>query len=107
MRVDERIVSVEKLERAGTVLVDAHSLYQLADELIERHVPAFGASILTERGGPRLANVIQNIVLYDRVVVDSLLFQVDSKISTAASSSLMSFEASTCAMMSGSGSAAS
>lgn len=83
MRVDERIVSVEKLERAGTVLVDAHSLYQLADELIERQVPAFGASILTEQGGPRLANVIQNIVLYDRVIVDSLLFQIDSKVSIA------------------------
>lgn len=83
MRIDERILPTEKLERSGTVLVDAHSLQTLARELVEPYVPVFNASAFTQYGGVTLANVIQNIVLYDRLVVDSLLFQVSSSVSTA------------------------
>lgn len=83
MKPDERITSVERLERAGSVLVDAHSLYALANVLLETSVPTFDDSVFVQTGGPTLANVIQNVVLYDRLVVDSLLFEVNSDVSRA------------------------
>jgi len=85
MITDARIISVEKLDRAKTVLVDAGSLSTLANVLTEPSVPTFDLLMLTERGGPTLANIIQNIVLYDTIIVDSLLFEetVGSDISTA------------------------
>jgi hypothetical protein len=41
--------------------------------------------VLTERGGPTLANIIQNIVLYNTIIVDALLFErkLYSDVSTA------------------------
>jgi len=81
--IDPRIMSVEKLDRAKTVLVDAGSLSTLAHVLIEPTIPTLDISLLTERGGPTLANIIQNIVLYDTITVDSLLFEIYSDVSTA------------------------
>jgi len=84
VQFDPRIVSEEKLDRAKTALVDTHSLYVLAKELKDGGVPTFDVSALAQSyGGRAFANVIQNIVLYDTIIVDSLLFQVHSDVSTA------------------------
>lgn len=65
------------------VLVDAHSLAALANVLTAPTPPAFDPRVLTGPGGPALANVIQNVVLYDTLLVDSLLFQTEANVQTA------------------------
>ncbi len=69
MKIDPRIMPVEKLDRTKTVLVDTHSLLVLARVLTDSSVPTFDLSVLTERGGPTLANIMQNIVLYDTIII--------------------------------------
>jgi hypothetical protein len=77
--VDDRIVSIEKLDRTRCVMVDAHSLATIAPELQTRETPTITARHLVETpGGPWLANIIQTIVLNETVVVDSVLFDLDT-----------------------------
>lgn len=83
MILDSRIISIERINRARTVLVDYHSLTILARELTDSTVPSFDLTDLIKGGGPTLANIIQNLVLYDNIIVDSLLFEAEPAVSTA------------------------
>jgi hypothetical protein len=84
MKTDPRILPAEDIDRARTVLVDAHSLAALVKDLTQPTVANFSLVELTsDYAGRKLANVIQSIVLYETLVVDSLLFQIYSDVHIA------------------------
>jgi len=83
MKTDSRIIPTEKIDVNRTVLVDAHSLKTIPKYLIDDNVPSFEISEFTEYGAPSLSNIIQNIILYDKIIVDSILFQINSDLSIA------------------------
>jgi hypothetical protein len=73
IKVDPRVIPAEKIDRSRTVLVDTHSL-SAGNRLLERaSVPAFDVSSFADDAGHALANIIQSLVLYDTIVVDSIL----------------------------------
>jgi hypothetical protein len=83
---DERIVSIERLDRARCVLMDAHSLASLdTNAFVDPVFPSrlgpreFAAYL----GGPWLAHIIQSLVLYETVLADSILFEVESTVTRA------------------------
>lgn len=83
IRVDSRIITAETLDKSRTVLVDAHSLSTAGPVLAEREVPRFHFSSFANDPGRALANVIQTIVLYETVVVDSTLLYSHSAVDVA------------------------
>ena len=83
IRVDSRIIPAEKLNKDHTVLVDAHSLSVACPILAERRVPGFEVSSFGNDLGRALANVIQTIVLYETIVVDSTLLYSHSAVEQA------------------------
>ena len=80
MPTDPRIIGVEELDRHRTVLTDAHSLSRL-------HMLTDPAHYYSNRTGviepPSFANLVQNLVLYDVIVVDSVLLDTDPGVARA------------------------
>jgi hypothetical protein len=77
MTFDDRLVSKEQIVRAKTVLTDMHSLaaFGTALALKDQNVPWQGPREIPLEDSYAVANVIQSIVLYDTVVVDSVLLE--------------------------------
>jgi len=77
MTFDERLVSKQQIDRAKTVLTDMHSLaaFDTALALKDQNVPWQDPREIPLEDSYAVANVIQSIVLYDTVVVDSVLLE--------------------------------
>jgi hypothetical protein len=73
IRIDQRVISAEKIDRSRTVLVDTHSLSAGNRLLSGADVPVFDISSFADDSGKALANIIQALVLYETIVVDSIL----------------------------------
>lgn len=80
MTFDERLVSKEQIDRTRTVLTDMHSLaaFGTAQALKHQNVSWQDLSEVAVSDRYAVANVIQSIVLYDTVVVDSVLLEGDA-----------------------------
>lgn len=72
MPVDPRIIGVGELDRHKSVLTDAHSLSRLI-ELTGSFPRNVSSDEFTRTGNLDLAYILQNLVLYDVMVVDSVL----------------------------------
>jgi hypothetical protein len=70
------IISLNDLNRTNSVLVDAHSLRGISRD-VDTRVPRNAQLDLTNPVGAKFANLIQNLVLYETLVVDSVLFEVE------------------------------
>jgi len=77
MNFDERLVSKEQVDRAKTVLTDMHSLaaFGTALALKDQNAPWQDPLTIPLEDRYAVANVIQSIVLYDTVIVDSVLLE--------------------------------
>lgn len=74
---DPRIVGIENVDRSKCVLSDAHSMSVIANVLSSDEIPNFSHEVFAnERGGDSLAHVIQSVVLYEHILVDSVLFDL-------------------------------
>lgn len=93
MKIDSIVIPHNKLDKTSSLLVDAHSLKALELILLyERNQYDFSNLIkspdqlyssgdyLTWNNMLALANVVQNMVLYDTIIVDSLLFQAEGAV---------------------------
>lgn len=83
MKVDNRLVHHDQIDRTKSVLVDMHSLYYLTKELYDQHTPTFDTSQLKTDGGIKISNTIQTLVLYENIYVDALLFEIPSEVHKA------------------------
>jgi hypothetical protein len=78
LKTDDRVVGIEYVDRARSALVDNHSLMWLDSDFED---PGFAVS-LTPRdlvlapAGPELAHVIQTFVLYETILIDSVLLEI-------------------------------
>lgn len=90
MKIDSIVIPQNNIDKTSSLLVDAHSLKALGLILLyERNQYDFSNLVkspnqLYSSGNHftwdnmlALANIIQNMVLYDTIIVDSLLFQAD------------------------------
>jgi hypothetical protein len=81
---DSRITALERLDRARCVLVDGHSLSALANLLESPEIPSITPrELVSTRGGPWMAHIIQTMVLYDTILFDSVLFELEPAVSKA------------------------
>jgi hypothetical protein len=70
IKADPRVISAENVDRTRTVLVDTHSISTANRLLKQTAAPNFDFSY---DEGKTLANFIQALVLYETIVVDSIL----------------------------------
>jgi hypothetical protein len=89
MPIDERVITQDKIDPTKSLLVDAHSLKALPftqdySSTLSTDESNLRAKIHNElEYGLALANIIQNIVLYDTVIADSLLLQTEPGVQEA------------------------
>ena len=83
MPTDNRVISQDKIDPTSSLLVDAHSLKALPFTQCYSSDLRIGEAVNQDKvhdeldHGLALASLIQNIVLYDTVVADSLLLQTE------------------------------
>jgi hypothetical protein len=91
MPVDPRIIGIEELDRHKSVLTDAHSLSRII-ELTNRFLRMSGDEFvrnsrisdpLVQSRILGVANIIQSLVLYDTLVVDSVLLDTEQDVAEA------------------------
>jgi hypothetical protein len=83
---DARLIPIEHVDRACSVLIDSHSLYALDIEAFETPAAAREMTprdLVLHPGGPWLSHVIQALVLHDVLLVDSACFETDSTVQRA------------------------
>jgi hypothetical protein len=83
IRVDPRVIPAENIDRSHTVLIDTHSLSAGNRLLMRADIPAFDISSFADDAGRALANLIQALVLYETIVVDSILVGPHSDVGLA------------------------
>ncbi|MGL4620822.1 MAG: hypothetical protein ACRCZS_17460 [Chroococcidiopsis sp.] len=89
MPTDNRVIPQDKIDLTRSLLVDAHSLKALPFTQDYSSTLSISESNLRARihneleYGLALANIIQNIVLYDTVIADSLLLQTEPGVQEA------------------------
>ena len=78
LKPDDRLVGIERVDHARSVLIDNHSLTMLSSDFedLEVALTLKPRDFVANPGGAWLAHIIQTFVLYDTVLVDSVLFEV-------------------------------
>ena len=83
---DPRIKSPESINPNKSILVDSYSLATIAKEEIESKPSYLTPQMLSNMdSGRTLANLIQNIILYHELLVDSVLIELHCDIQYAMS----------------------